>query len=208
MPFLPFLKIFPVLLVALISPGPSFVLLSNLSLSRGRLAGLQCAAGYAVSDLIFSVLTLFGLGLLVTETPGVMGIIKYAGGLYLMFVGYQILRTTFHTHTATNHHAPTIPSTKPFFILGLLTNLSNPKTIVFYASIFTYAIDTHTDALTKTLLSVYCCALSMLWYGFVAIVLSDLRLRARYLKRSHLINRGVGTILFLFGIKLVLSGGQ
>src|SRR5262249_23139151 len=92
------------------------------------------------------------------------------------------------------------------WLLGLLTSLTNPKVIVFYASIFTLAIEQNTAFGAKLSLPFLCALTSLLWYGFVAVILSVPKFRMRYQKWGKALDRGMGIVLLIFGAKLVFSG--
>jgi threonine efflux protein len=94
---LPFLKIAPVFALGLVSPGPDFMLVSTLALSRGRMAGVQGAAGIATGILLYVGLSLLGLGVLFGQIAAWMIAVKIMGGLYLCWLGLQLWRSTFQT---------------------------------------------------------------------------------------------------------------
>lgn len=204
--FVPFLKILPVFIPALISPGPSFVMISNLALNKGRAKGIECAAGLGVGDAIYAALSILGLGFLFKQIPELMIVLKILGGLYLIYIGVLMWRFSFQKNSApkTSKSAPPIKQKNPF-IRGVLTGLTNPKTMVFYGSIFTLALENQPSVSTQTMLPVLCGFTAFVWYGFVAATLSVPKIRKRYQHWSKVIDRSAGTILILFGLKLVLS---
>jgi threonine efflux protein len=205
--FLPFLKIFPVLLFALMSPGPSFVMISNLSLARGRSAGIECAAGLGTGDFIYAALSLLGLDFILTEIPEVMIAIRILGGLYLIYIGIAILRSTFRKKPETPSPSPDMPEkSRNAYLLGLLTGLTNPKVIIFYGSLLSVAMGAGSSAATKMAMAPFCGIICFAWYGFVAKILSVPKFRAQYQAWGQIIDRASGTILCLFGIALILSG--
>jgi threonine efflux protein len=206
--FLPFLKVFPVLLLSLMSPEPNFIMISNLALAKGRASGIQCALGMATGDLIYSSLSLLGLGLLLQQDAQLMIVLKIVGGIYLGYLGFQILRLTFQRKPASSEAISQTPQEQARnpYLVGILTSTINPKVIIFYGSIFTLAILPDSNAVTKISLPLLCALTSFLWYGFVAVALSVRRLRSGYQKWAKTIDRGAGMILLLFGAKLIFSG--
>lgn len=193
-------------IAALISPGPDFMLVSSISLARGRIAGIQAAAGIAGGIMVYTALSTWGLGLIFQKMVLLMMVVKIAGGLYLCYLGFLLWHVKIITRKNATAKKTAPPKNKRnAFIMGLLTNLSNPKAIVFFASVFALALTPETSAATKLATVVLCGITTVLWFGFVALALSTPRLRARYQKGSKVIDRVCGSLLILFGLKLICA---
>ncbi len=206
--FLPFLKIAPLFMIALMSPGPDFMLVSSLSLARGRMSGFQGALGIAGGIMVYTALSMWGLGLLFQKMVWLMMAVKIAGGLYLCYLGFLLWRSTLtKKETASNDPSPNAPpkNHRNAFIMGLLTNLANPKAIAFFASVFALALTPDTTTPTKLATVILCTLMTIGWFGFVAFALSTPRLRNRYQQWSKAIDRVCGSLLLLFGLKLVFA---
>lgn len=204
---IPFLKIAPIFMIALMSPGPDFMLVSSVSLTRGRWAGIQACAGIAGGIMVYTALSAWGLGLLFQQMVGLMTVIKIAGGLYLGYLGFLLWKTSLtvevHAPNTTGNNAP--PNHRNAFVMGLLTNLGNPKAIAFFASVFALILTPDTNTATKLATVLLCGLMTVGWFGFVAVALSTPRIRARYQRWSKTIDRIAGSLLLLFGIKLIFS---
>jgi len=85
-------SIFAAMLVGAMSPGPSFVVVSRIAISRSRLDGLAAAVGMGVGGITFSVLALAGLTALLTQFAWLYIVLKVAGGAYLVYIAYRIWR--------------------------------------------------------------------------------------------------------------------
>jgi threonine efflux protein len=205
--FLPFIKALPIYGIMLMVPGPDFMMVSSLSLSRGRFAGLQGAAGISTGFLFYTALSLWGLGYIFERMLWLNLAIKILGGLYLCYLGLLLWRASFQQQVLAVPDVETVSvKGKNAYIMGLLTNFTNPKVTVFFASVFALALTSDTNVATKTVTSLLCAMTAMAWFGFVAIVLSVPRLRTHYQRWSRVIDRLAGSIFVLFGLKLVFSG--
>lgn len=203
--FLPFLKIAPLFMIALMSPGPDFMLVSSLSLARSRLAGIQGALGIAGGIMIYAALSVWGLGLIFQQMVWLMTAVKIAGGLYLCYLGFILWRASLVKSDASQTTQELPKNNGNAFVMGLLTNLANPKAIAFFASVFALALTADTNTPTKLATVILCGLMTIGWFGFVAIALSTPKLRAKYQQCSKIIDRIAGSLLLFFGLKLVFS---
>ncbi len=128
-------SIFAALMVGAMSPGPSFVVVSRIAISRSRLDGLAAALGMGVGGVMFGILALAGLTALLTQFAWLYLVLKFVGGAYLVDIAFRIwqgAKAPLEVSGAVEGRA----SLGRSFSMALLTQLSNPKTIIVYASIF------------------------------------------------------------------------
>jgi len=114
------------------SPGPSFIMVARTAVGVSRADGLAAALGMGVGGVLFAVLALLGLHVVLTAVTTLYIVFKIAGGAYLVYLGWIIWRGA---------RRPLDFEEKPVragrsFGLALLTQLSNPKTALVYASVF------------------------------------------------------------------------
>lgn len=88
---------------------------------------------------------------------------------------------------------------------GVLTSLSNPKAAIFFSSLFIAALPADLAIGQKIILVGAVLSVSMVWYGFVALVMSTAAVRAVYDRATHIIDRIAGTLLVALGLRLVLA---
>src|SRR5262249_21124116 len=91
-----FFSIIAAVFIGAVSPGPSFVLVSRIAVSRSRRAGLAAALGIGAGSVTFATLTLFGLNALLMQVEWLYLALKVAGGLYLIYIGIRIWRNAAH----------------------------------------------------------------------------------------------------------------
>ncbi|NTU76507.1 MAG: LysE family transporter [Alphaproteobacteria bacterium] len=203
----PLLKIAPLFTLAVMSPGPDFMLISAISLSHGRASGVKAASGIALGITFYAALSLWGLGLLFEQVLWLMIVVKVFGGLYLFYLGAQMWRSTVPSKKASQAIAETPPQPRRnAFLTGILTSLTNPKSLAFFASVFALALTPNTNTATKIGMSLFCAVTAWGWFAFVALALSSPKIRARYQRWKKAIDRAAGSILIFFGAMLVLSG--
>ncbi len=198
------LKILSIFFLALVSPGPDFMIVSSMSLNRGRSDGIKAAAGIASVIVLYTLVSLTGLSALFAHYLWVTVAIKLCGGLYLMYLGYALWRSSLAKPTVVEAGAVN-EKKRSAYLAGVLTSLTNPKAIAFFASIFAIALTPDTGLATKAAISVTVPALTFVWFSFVAFGLSKDTVRVRYQRWQRVIDRVTGTVLAFFGLRLVLT---
>lgn len=205
----PILKIAPIFAAALASPGPDFFMISSVSLSRGRWAGVQASAGIALGNFIWAALCTFGLGLVFAKMHGLMVVIRVCGGAYLVYLAYQLWKGSFKAEATTDDDTAvnTVAEDRRRhpFVTGLLTNATNPKALAFFTSIFAFALPKDASLGTQGAMLFMIAFMSILWFALVSYFLSTASVRKSYTRWSRWIDRFAGTFLGFFGARLLLS---
>jgi len=135
---------------------------------------------------------------LVTSVPWLCCSIKLMGAAYLVWFGVQLLKRSGQPLKAREGLAPA--SSFPSALRdGIATNLANPKSMAFYASVFSGAVPA--DASLTTLLAMVAMVgvLAVLWYGSVALILSADRMADLYRQGKKTVERACGLFLILLG---------
>lgn len=112
-------------------PGPDMILLLQTSSTAGKRAGFLTVLGLGTAKLCHIILTALGLGTLFRVVPVSFEIVKYAGAAYLFWLGVKMLRPAGFFHTPDAHKSIRIHRGIHYFVKGLLTNLLNPKALLF-----------------------------------------------------------------------------
>ncbi len=125
------------LLVGVVSPGPSFVMVARTAVASSRAHGLHAALGMGVGGTCFAGAALLGLQAVLLAVPALYLALKVLGGLYLCYLGVRIFLAARVPLAIDGHAAAAAPApASRAFWLGLVTQLSNPKTAIVYASVF------------------------------------------------------------------------
>ena len=176
-------------------PGPAVLLTTSHALRRGKRAGLAAATGVLTGNTIYFVLSGLGIVALLLASYRVFTFVKYAGAAYLAFVG---LRALFARSAPATDAAPERPGERgQAFAAGLLTQLANPKAIVFFASVLPQFID------TRAALAPQIATLTLAGAVVELSVLSSYTLLADSLRRSSVAARGAVWIERIGGGALV-----
>lgn len=140
-------------------PSASVALVVAKSVSCGRLSGALAVAGIVTGDLIFVVMALSGMLVLAEQLGAIFAIVKYGGGIYLIYLGL----TLFRSRPAFSVHAnePTKAAPVSDFLAGLLLTLGDIKALFFYASLFPALIELGRVSVSDALLVITITALTV-----------------------------------------------
>jgi threonine/homoserine/homoserine lactone efflux protein len=118
-------------LVLAIVPGPAVLYIVTRTLTQGRPSGLVSVAGVALGNLGNAIGASLGLAALFAIWSSAFTIVKFAGALYLIYLGIQVLRTAPATFVRPTHSAKSLTR---IFREGFVVALLNPKTAIFFAA--------------------------------------------------------------------------
>jgi threonine/homoserine/homoserine lactone efflux protein len=188
-------------LAVVVSPGPSFALISRLAVSGARSAALEATLGLALGGALYAVLTMAGLAVLLEEVGWLARLIQVAGACYLIYLGIDAWRSSSNTMAAGA--SPMAKSTTHGIRTGFLVCLANPKAIAFFIGLYAVAVPQGTALWAKVTIVAGGFAIEILWYGLVTLLLSTRPVRAVYDRFRVGIERIVGTVLAVFGLRVL-----
>lgn len=118
-------------------PGPTILLVLSYSISQGRSATMPLVAGVALGDALAITLSLIGLGTLLTASALWFGVIKWMGGLYLVYLGVKLLHGANKPMSMQSAKAQSVPLSSPRRLFGnaFIVTALNPKSIVFFIAL-------------------------------------------------------------------------
>lgn len=188
-------------------PGPNSLYVLSVAVQRGIRSGYYGAFGVFLGDTILMILSATGVASLLESTPALFSLVKYAGALYLAWLGMNLLRGAF-MKLAEKPLSPPPPSAVDAshpFRTALTISLLNPKAIFFFISFFIQFVD---PAYAHPALSFAILGLIVQFFSAVYLTalifggahLADQFRRRRLLSASAI--AGVGTLFLAFGAKL------
>lgn len=199
------LAIAGVLLVGAMSPGPSFLIVAQNSLSKSRGHGIATALGTGLGVAIFALLASFGVTTLLEKVPSAYQIFKLVGGAYLLYLAFRIwkgAKAPIETSASTSASGGTLMQS---FAMGLVTQTSNPKTALVIAGIFAAFVPPSPPDNTALLVTSIAFVIDFSWYAVVAVMLSMQRTRSVYQRAKVGFDRTAAVFLGAVGLKLIFS---
>ncbi len=126
------------------SPGPSMLYVLSRSVGQSRAAGLASAAGLAAGGVVLALAAALGLAATVTLSPTLYVVVRTGGGLYLIYLGLNALRDIWGSREEIRPDARSARAQQPLsriFYQGVLVEVLNPKTILFFLAFLPQFVD-------------------------------------------------------------------
>lgn len=202
-----FVSIALVHLAVLVSPGPDFLFVSRTAVAESCGRAMMAVAGITAGIAIWSGIAFLGLGWLFAQFAWLQRILAVAGGVYLFWIGLQMLRSALTPRGATGGDLPQMPQSRVHpFLFGLITNISNPKALVYFPSVFAAFITPDLSAAASWGLWLFVVLESFVWFAFVALVLGLPFFRARYCRAGRVIDAVAGVLFLIFALGVTSFG--
>lgn len=189
-------------------PGPSFVLVARNAIGLSRSDGLATALGMGAGGIFFAGIALAGLYTLLQAVAWLYIGLKVAGGVYLIFVASKIWRGADHPIKVDGGLAKQTGNARKSFWMGLTTQLSNPKTAIWYGSIFAALLPQHPPLWCYFVLPPLVFSVEAGWYTIVALCFSSLGPREIYLRAKKWIDRIAAGAISALGLRLILTASK
>jgi threonine/homoserine/homoserine lactone efflux protein len=185
------------------TPGPGVFGSMAKAIAEGFKMSLFFIGGLVLGDIIFFTLALLGLSAIEKILGSMFLVIRIAGGLYLVYLGIRMFRSS---RISTNVKAKHEESKWQTVMSGLLLTLGNPKPILFYASVLPTIIDFNKIRFTDALLMIALITLVSFsvvgTYSYIASLSHKIRMSGKMQKR---INQGAGFIMAAVGIYVIIK---
>lgn len=189
--------------VLVLMPGPDFAVVTRNTLAAGRTRGAWCAVGVASSNTIQGIAAAAGLGAVIVRVEPVFEAVKWAGIGYLLYLGLHAFRSAWRGEYAPSPEAER-EAGAPLkgWRQGFLSNITNPKVLVFYLAVLPQFLGPHASIAVLVLFALSHATLSLLYLSVVVTGLS----RARRVLASRRVRRALdvatGSALVGFSAKL------
>ena len=186
-----------------ITPGPGLFAVVSRALASGFTHASVVVVGLIVGDIIYLLLAIYGLSAIAQVLGEFFVIIKYIGGIYLIYLGYKIWTTKIEEQ---NIKVVNEISWRENFLSGLFITLGNPKVIVFYLGFLPAFMNltnlTNLDILMSVIIVASTLAIVMLSYSYLA---DKSRMFFQSKKAVNRLNKASGAVMITAGGILVFK---
>jgi threonine efflux protein len=180
----PLISIAVIHFFALISPGPDFFFVTQSAIRQSRTHALCAALGVSLSILVWSICAISGLHFLFQKIAWLQQVLMTLGGLYLLYLGIQLLKSAFNKNPVpiSKNQNEILPkkSHSTLLVQGFLTNMANPKALVYFSSVFSIAISTNVSIFEQSSLLALVFIESLIWFSAVALVFSTAKINISF----------------------------
>lgn len=194
--------------LAVISPGPDFVVAVRNSLIYSRKTGIYTALGFAFGIGVHLLYGIFGLTLILQQSTLVFSVVKYFGAIYLLYLGISILRTHNQFRVEQYKSDKQDISIGKAILSGFLTNVLNPKASLFFLSLLTYVLKSNPTRITLIISSMLMMCNTFLWFSFVALFFNMDKIRKFYEHYQYYFMKGLSLVLMALAVFMVVYKNQ
>ncbi|MDV5169273.1 LysE family translocator [Photobacterium rosenbergii] len=195
--------------LALLSPGPDFVLVVKSAIRNKGKNAIGVAFGIALANAVYIGLCLIGVGSILAASVHIMIVLKVVGGLFLIYLAYHALKARKASYVNLDSELKSVPKHSGSFVYelvtGFMSGVLNPKNLLFYLSLFTVVLTNEVSFGFKLGLGIWMTLVVFLWDAAIIFLLSTHSVRKRFTKAAYYIDKVTGAILGLIGVSIVKS---
>ena len=195
----------PLFLLGVLSPGPATLAIMTTSAKSGRKQGVVFALGVSAGSYFWGTTAALGLGSVLTIFADITLYLRFAGGAYLLWLGYRSIRSCLINKKIGPAEVRPSRNTAALFFSGLMLHLLNPKAIFVWLAVLSVSASRVSETgpyLSQTVVTV-CWLFSLMVFIGYAIFFSSKPVLALYLRSSRFIDGLTGVLFTAAGIKLI-----
>ena len=187
--------------VVLVTPGANFLVVSSLAANGSRTAACFAALGVTVVAAIWSALAVLGVNAIFVAHPYFRSALQIAGGLYLLYVAVGLWRAGGSAGQAQGLQLSPLAA----FRLGFLTNIMNPKSALFFGSVFATALPVEPSSALLAAVVALVLFNALCWHIFLAVAFSHHPVQAAYARQRSELSRIASALVGAFGLRLLIA---
>ena len=193
-----------------VTPGPDTAFIVGQSVAHGRRMGVCSALGISVGCLVHTLALSLGLSALLAASAAAFLVVKVAGAVYLCALGVRMILAARERRSDGSGATPAdaSPSARSAFVRGLLTNVSNPKVVLFFLSFIPQFVDSASPSkgVAFVVLGLVLVAMSTVYNTAVAWAAGGLTRRMRAVPRVRVwLERSIGAAFVALGVRIAFA---
>lgn len=191
--------------LAVASPGPTFAVMMRYAAARDRRAGLVLTLGVVAASLAWACAIAVGLGGAMAQVPVVYRMLRVAGAIYLIYLGIRSLVAFRQGKLDAAEYRPVQAEGRQALAAGFITNITNPKVMAYYTSLFGAFIPASSPHWLFWAAVFIVVMVSALWWTSVTLFFSIPGVHARFIRMRHRLDLVMGLLLVALGLMLLLD---
>ena len=187
--------------VILVTPGANVLVVSQLAASGHRTAACFAGVGVSVVAAVWASLAILGVNAVFAAHPSLRLGVQVAGGAYLCYIAFRLWRSGL---VRAGSQQATVSAWQAFRV-GFLTNIMNPKSALFFGSVFATALPADPTSILSIAAVTLVFANALVWHTLLAVAFAHRSLQAGYARHSRLVSRIAAALVGAFGLRLLLA---
>ena len=189
--------------LALVSPGPDFIIVMKNSIQYSRKAGIYTSIGISLGILIHLFYCITGLSLILSTNLYILNLFKFLCAGYLSYLGIKSIQSNAISKNNQSIHKMDISYLKAIKI-GFFTNVLNPKVSLFFLSLFSFIIVPEQLPVEVIIFLIIIITISsFIWFSTVSIFISQKKVNIFFSKYFHFLNKIFGIILIFLALGIL-----
>ncbi|MCM2359395.1 MAG: LysE family translocator [Geobacteraceae bacterium] len=191
-------------ILLIFTPGPDIIYVMTRGMAQGRKAALAAAAGFSLGNFFHIFLAIVGLSALLTSSATAFRLVKYAGALYLIYLGIRMFQSDFRYAADAGSD---MLKCRAIFRQSIIANVLNPKVAVFFLAFFPQFVD-YSRGYIRIQMFIYGCTfilLTLAGFSLVGICSGSI---GSWLQRKPKVGGHIGKvaggILVMLGARLAM----
>lgn len=203
---LEFSGLFIAFALVLVIPGADFAVVVRQALVHGRRSAVITTLGISTAFMIHVSYTVLGLGLIISQSLLLFNLVKWAGVVYLVYIGIRALMSRrADVMIAVQNMGKTTQSARKAFALGFTVNALNPKAVFFFLAVFSTFVAPTTPSAVKFSYGMAMAVVVICWFSCVGIFLTTPAVQQFFSRISRWLDRVCGVMFIGFGIRLMFQ---
>jgi|TARA_B100001250_G_C19773056_1_gene778156 threonine efflux protein len=191
------------------TPGPDFLLVVKVSLNHGKRSGIFTSLGITIGLIIHCTIAITGLAFLFNSSEPLGETIKYAGSIYLAYLSFRLFYSA-KKHSSSGpfekNKEPKSLSNGLAFLQGFLTNLLNPKVVIFISAMLSGFISPESSLHVKLAYATIIIVQGFVFWALFSVALQATLIRKTFLANQKLFNITFAFLLLAVAVRTIYSG--
>jgi len=203
--------LFSAFVVAVVVPGQDFVMVVRMSVSRSLRSGVGVAAGSATGLLLWGAASIIGVSALLGDDSGVSRLLRVGGAAVLAAFGlYSVVHAIVAKRSPAGDLRPRSVAEPPHpfargWAVGLFSNLTNVKLLVFFTSLFSGLLPADVTVIEGAAILIAMGAFAFGWFSLIALLGSRPKVAAAYQRAGRGIDVVFGLVFVAIGVALLVA---
>ena len=191
--------------LAVIIPGPDFIITVRQSTLYGHRIGCMTALGIGSGISVHVFYTLIGVGLILSQNQSFMSIFQIIGASYLLYLSWNCVKgASKPIEMSFNQPSDPVQMTaQKAFMMGFLTNALNPKATIFFLAIFTSIVSATTPLGIQIFYGGWMCFVNAIWFVGVSLIFTRPNIRSGFLQYNAVLEKMMGVLLAVIALRLI-----
>jgi RhtB (resistance to homoserine/threonine) family protein len=190
-------------LLAVMSPGPDFLMVIKNAMQYNRKIAVYTALGISIGIGVHITYSLAGVAYILKHNEKVFNSIKIIGALYIIYIGVKIWLNQKKEIISNQNQNLRLISARQAIKMGFFTNILNPKVSLFFLSLFSVVIPQNTPHWLLLLISLMLIFITFLWFSFISFALTTPKSLQVYQKYELIIAKLFAVMLVTLGLSIL-----